>query len=119
MFLHYFLRLSKHALKAKTPLGLIKRRRSAPNCAYEVIAEYHSMSGDEIIKIEKTALKKLRQHLIKFAMCFAMQPLTAHLRSYRFSISASVYDRRWKSQRVGNSGGHRPPLQPDKLRMTD
>jgi hypothetical protein len=50
-------------LKAKTPLGLIKRRRSAPNCAYEVIAEYLSMSGDEIIKIEKAALKKLREHL--------------------------------------------------------
>jgi len=50
-------------LKAKTPVGLIKRRRNAPICAYEVIAEYHSMSCDETIKIEKAALKKLRKCL--------------------------------------------------------
>jgi hypothetical protein len=50
-------------LKAKTPVGLIKRRRSAPNCAYEVIAEYHSMNSGQIVKIEKAALKKLRQYL--------------------------------------------------------
>ena len=50
-------------LKAKTPPGLITRRRSAPYCAYEEIAEHHSMSYDEVREIEETALKKLRQYL--------------------------------------------------------